>query len=137
MQIIRDPTAAATINDPEVRTSIEKTISHLNGENSCDPEVLGYFLIVEPGDTLQAISAQLGFSILCNRWTGVSFGHAGFTPSWEVMDAHAHWYELVFVISDDGFGVVVFIAKTEGIDPDLLAMCARYATPAALEVPAP
>jgi hypothetical protein len=135
MQIIRVPTAVATIEDPELRSCIEKTISDLNGEDPCDHEVWGYFLIVEPGDTVQAINTQLGFSILCNRWTGVSFGHGGFTPSWEVMNAHAHWYELVFVLSDDGFGVVVFIPKTVGIDPELLAMCARYAIP--LEVPAP
>ncbi|SFC17443.1 hypothetical protein SAMN05216344_110118 [Polaromonas sp. OV174] len=137
MQIIRDPIVAATIEDVELRTCIEKTIGELNEDGPYDPDVLGYFLIVEPGDTLEAISTQLGFPILCNRWTGIAFGHAGFTPSWEVVQAHAHWYEMVFVISDDGFGVVVFIPKTEGINPELLAMCARYASPAAQEAPEP
>ncbi|MDD2844649.1 MAG: hypothetical protein PHT57_06810 [Rhodoferax sp.] len=130
MHIIRDHKAAATLQDLELRACIEKTFSDLSEQGLFDSEEWGYFLIMEPADSQEAISLQLGFSLLHNRWSGACFGHAGFTPSWEVMNAHEHWYELVFVISDDGFGVVVFIPKRNGIDPHLLAMCARYAVPA-------
>ena len=37
---------------------------------------------------------------------------------------------MVFIISDDGYGIEVWIPKTEGIDPDLLAMCKAFAVPA-------
>jgi hypothetical protein len=33
---------------------------------------------------------------------------------------------MVFILSDDGFGVEIFV-DMDGIDPDLLAMCQRYA----------
>ena len=99
--------------------------------------MLGYFLIVEPGDSLQAINAQLGFNILTNRWTGIRFDQPGYTQSFEILDEHAGYYEMVFIISDDGFGIEVFIPKAEGVDPDLLAMCQRYAVPApAISAPA-
>ncbi len=125
MQIIRNP--ADAIADPELRHPITKTFQAIN-----DPEVLGYCLIVEPGDTLATINEQLGFSILANRWTGIEFGQPDFVPSFEILVEHAHCYEMVFIISDDGFGIEVFLPKNIDI-PELLAMCQQYAT---LEVPA-
>jgi len=62
MQIIRDPAATASIADLELRALVEKTIADLSEEYPYDPDVLGYFLIVEPGDSLQAINAQIGAS---------------------------------------------------------------------------
>jgi hypothetical protein len=39
-------------------------------------------------------------------------------------------YEMLFIQSDEGHALVILIPKTAGIDPELLAMCAQYATPA-------
>jgi hypothetical protein len=36
----------------------------------------------------------------------------------------------LFILNDDGFGIGIFIPKSEGIDPELLALCAAYAVPA-------
>lgn len=130
MQIIRDPADVTTIADPELRALVEKTIRDLSPDGPYDPDVLGYFLIVEADiDTLPAINAQLGFDILCNRWTGIRFDQPGYTQSFECLEEHAGYYEIVFIISDDGFGIEVFIPKTVDI-PDLLAMCQRYAVSA-------
>ena len=82
---------------------------------------------VQPGDSLDMLSAKIGFSLMVNRWTGIEFGHAGFTPSFEIVEEHAEYYELVFITSDSGFGIELFIPKTDGVDPALLAMCKRYA----------
>lgn len=130
MQVIRDPLEAANIADPELRTLVQKTIAALSEDYPYDPDELGYFLIVEPGDSLATINAQIGFDILANRWTGIRYDQPGYTQSFEVLDEHTHWFEMVFVLSDDGYGIEVFIPKTEGIDPDLLAMCQRYAVAA-------
>ena len=127
MQIIRDPLDATRIGDPELRHLIEKTMHDLNHDGPYDPDELGYFLIVQPGDSLDVLSDKIGFSIMANRWTGMEFGHADFTPSFEIVEEHAGYYAMVFIISDSGFGVEVFIPKTEGVDPALLAMCKRYA----------
>ena len=129
MQIIRDLVAAYAITDLELRQLIEKTIHDLSEDEPYDPEELGYFVIVEPGDTLEMIDVQLGFSIMSNRYSGDRFGSSGFTPCFELVEEHAGYYEMVFVISDDGYGVEVFIPKTGEIDPELLAMCKQYAVP--------
>lgn len=36
-------------------------------------------------------------------------------------------YEMVFVLSDSGFGIVVLVPNQAGVDTDLLRMCAEYA----------
>lgn len=131
MKIIRDPADACTITDPELRQLVEATIQGLSEDAPYDPEELGYFVIVEPGDSLVTINAQIGFDILANRWTGIRFDQPRYTQSFEVLEEHAGYFEMVFIISDDGFGIEVFIPKTEGTDgipADLLAMCARFAT---------
>jgi hypothetical protein len=130
MRIIRDPADTASIADPELRHLIEKTIVALSEDYPYDPDVLGYFIIVQPGDTLATINAQIGFDILANKWTGVRFDQPGYTQSFEVLEEHAGYWEMVFILSDDGYGIEVFIPKAQGIDPDLLAMCARHAVPA-------
>ena len=43
-----------------------------------------------------------------------------------VCEAHAQWYEITFVLSSDGFGVVVYVPKT-CTDATLLALCERFA----------
>ena len=133
MQIIRDPASTAQITNPEIRRLVEQRIDDLGKpdgpEEPFDLATLGYFIIVEPGDTLDAIDAQLGFPILANRFSGIRFGHPGFTPSFEFVEAFSGCFDMVFILDDSGFGIEVFIPKS--IDsPDLLAMCQRYAMPA-------
>lgn len=130
MQVIRDPADATSIADPELQTLVQKTIAALSEDYPYDPDVLGYFLIVQPGDSLATINAQIGFDILANRWTGIRYDQPGYTQSFEVLDEHAGYYELVFVLSDDGFGIELFIPKADGVDPELLSMCSLYAAPA-------
>ena len=128
MRIICDPADAITIADPELRQLIDATIAALSEDEPYDPDVLGYFLVVEAGDSLAQIETQLGFPILCNRYTGIRFDQPGFTQSFEVLDEHAGYYEMVFVLGQDGYGIEVFIPK--GIDlQDLLAMCVQFAMP--------
>ena len=127
MIVIRDLPAIDAIPDPDLRYLIQQRAAAL-AEYELPLADLALFIIVQPGDTITAIDDCLGFSILANRWTGIRYGQSGFTPSWEVIEEHAHWYELVFVLSDDGFGVYVFVPKDSAINPKLLAMCSAYAT---------
>jgi hypothetical protein len=131
MQVISDLSEAASIADPELRHLIEKTIRDLSHDVPYDPDELGYFLIVQLGDSLDAINEQIGFDIMVNRWSGIRFGDTGFAPSFELVDEFPGWFEMVFIQSDDGFGIEAFIAKSIDI-PELLAMCQRYAVRGAL-----
>ena len=134
MQIIHNPAEAALIADPELRVLVEKTMADLSPDEPYNPAALGYFIIVQPGDTLAGIDAQIGFSILANRWTGIHFDAPGYTQAFEILEEHAGYFELVFLIDDSGYGIEVFIPKTIDI-PELLAMCKLYAVPAVPTVP--
>jgi hypothetical protein len=41
-----------------------------------------------------------------------------------------HGYALVFVLNDDGYGIEILVPKADGVDRELLAMCAQFAVPA-------
>ena len=112
-----------SVADPELRELLQQSLRDIEPHTLSE---LGYFLVIEPGDRIEIIDKQLGFSILGNRWTGTRWGDPAFTPSWEVLVAHSGWYELVYVLSDDGYGVTVFVPM-QGADSELLAMCQRFA----------
>jgi len=134
--VLRDREAAVRLGDPLLRSLILQRIDALTEE--CPDyalEQLVRFVIVEPGDRPESLAGQLGFHPLTNRWDGAPFGSPGFAPSFELAEEHGAWYELVFVLGDDGFGLEVFVPKAPGVDPDLLALCAAYAVPAAEEGP--
>jgi hypothetical protein len=136
MQVIRDPASTAEIANPEIRRLVEQRIYDLGkpdgNEEPFDLAELGYFVIVEALDRIDTIDTQLGFPILTNRWSGVRFGQPGFYPSFEFVEEFSGCFEMVFIISDDGFGIEVFIPKIAGIASELLELCQRYATPGAV-----
>ena len=126
MHVVEDLQSTHPISNPAIRELVQQRINDLGGE-SFDSNELGYFLVVESSDTLEALSAQLGFYILHNRFTGIRFNATGFTPSFEFIEEFPACYDMVFVLDDTGIGVEIFVPKEEGIDPDLIAMCRMYA----------
>jgi len=122
---VTDLAGTVQIGNPAIRQLVEERINDLGGE-AFDANTLGFFLVIEPGDAVDAIDAQLGFPILANRITGIRFDQPGFWPSFEFVEEFPSCYDMVFIISDDGFGIEVFIPKDIDI-PDLIAMCQRYA----------
>ena len=113
MQIIRDLHSPHQISNTAIWQLVQQRIKDLGGE-AFDSASLGYFLVIEAGDTLDAIDTQLGFPILANRFTGIHYSDTGFTPSFEFVEEFATCYEMVFIISDDGFGIEVFVPKRKG-----------------------
>ena len=102
-------TAAKTYPDPELRVLLTSRIAGLQGYD-CDLADLVHVLIVQPGDTLEALEAELGFS-------PIGGDH-------EILSLTSGWYEAVFILSDDGFGWVVFIPHQPGVLPELIDFCA-------------
>ena len=126
MIVVRDQSNIDQISNPAIRELVQQRINDLGGE-SFDSNELGYFLVVEAGDSIEAIRATVGFDILHNRFTGIRFNATGFTPSFEFIEEFPACYDMVFVLDDTGIGVEIFVPKEEGIDPDLIAMCRMYA----------
>jgi hypothetical protein len=125
--IVRDPKAADAVPQPEVRTLVHQRFASLMvDEEPYDPDAMGYLIVMQPGDKASDLAALLHFDPLTNRYSGIRFDQPDFTPSHEILEEHRTCYEIVFVISDDGFGIGVFVPKEEGIDPELLAMCSMH-----------
>ena len=118
--------AADTHPDPELRHLMTERIFSLEGFDDL-PDDLAYLLQVvelQAGEGAADLEGPMGFSVGHCRRTGVAFDTVGFCPAWEVIEAHGHWFELTFVLSDDGAGVVVFVPDTA--DAALLSLCRRY-----------
>lgn len=133
MHVIRADSDLESLEDPEllalVRQRISETVEYADQFSD-----LVFFVVVQPGDDIADVDEALGFPVMANRFDGIPFGAPAFTPSWDVLAEHPGWFELVYVLSDDGNGVTVFVSRTQGsaeagknIPAELLAMCRAYA----------
>lgn len=125
MHVIRTESDLQALEDPDLLALIHLRIAD-TAEYVDHFSELVFFVIVEPGDDMTTVDKALGFSLLANRFDGIAFCEPGFTPSWDVLEEHAGYYELVYVLSDDGQGVTVFVTRAEGVSPELLSMCRQF-----------
>lgn len=126
MHVIRTESDLQALEDPELLALINQRIADTAEYVDTFGELV-FFVIVEPGDCIDAVDTALGFSVMVNRFDGIRFGEAGFTASWDVLEEHAGFYELVYVLGQDGSGVTVFVTRAEGVSPELLSMCRQFA----------
>lgn len=75
-----------------------------------DLSALINILVLQPSDALTEVDAELGFSLLDHPC--------------DAAESHRDWFELTWVLSDDGFGVVAYVPKHPDLDPRLSAYCA-------------
>ncbi len=88
---------------------------------------LATFVIPAPGDSMADIEAAAGIPIATNFIDGVRYGEPDFMPSFEWVMDHGGLYEIPYVLSDDGSGVVLIVPDCEGVDPVLLALARDHA----------
>ncbi|WP_430417254.1 hypothetical protein [Parasphingorhabdus sp.] len=116
------------LSDNQLRALLTKRVDQLtNAWEGIDLSDLTHFLIIQPGDTPADAENETGFSLLCNMVDGSCFGGPGFTPSWEWIENHGGLFEAVFILSDDGFGISLFVQDHPETDAELLAMCREFA----------
>ena len=130
MLVLCDPSEAIAITDPQLRELIDRRFEDVCGGEDFDPDLHGQFIVVEPGDSVEALEKESGCPILSAYTGNARYGDPGFKPVFECLEEHDTCYEMVFVPGGGDFGVVIFIPKNEGINSDLLAMCAEYAVAA-------
>jgi hypothetical protein len=122
--VVHDHSNIDQISNSAIKDLIRKRIDSLNELDAAD---LCNILVVEGSDTLESLSEQLTFNLVCNRFTGIRYEQADFTPSFEFIEEFPSCYDIVFVLDDTGIGIELFVPKEEGIDSDLTAMCRMYA----------
>lgn len=112
MQVMRDSAsirgAVTSTTDSTFSFLIARLIDDLS-EYEQDLAELFHVIVIEPGDSMHSVDAELGFSLLDRPL--------------DVLEAHPGWFELTIVLSDDGFGVVVYVPLLPGVDPRLIEHC--------------
>ncbi len=106
--------------DPVLDGFIGFHIQNLNEYEGFEWGDLVKFVVVGQNDTVSDLDEALGFSVMANRFDGCRYGEPGFSPSWEFIGEHKDWYEIVYILGDDGAGIVVFVEKNA--NPALLDM---------------
>lgn len=112
--------------DDTLRAVLTQRLHQLGSIEGYDLGDLAHFIIMQPTDSLADLDAALGFSVLENFVDSTPFGDPDFIPSTEWISDHGGWYELTYVLTDDGFGWGIFVPKAETMDERLLAMCAEF-----------
>lgn len=129
MRIILDQAGIDALPDPVLRALIIQRLAERELEEPFDAELHGPFVVMEPGDALTTIEATAGIPLLRNPVTEVEYGDPAFSPIFEYVGAHAHYYELVLVPGGGDDGVTVFVSRHPAVEPRLLQLCAAYAVP--------
>ncbi|MEP9403429.1 hypothetical protein [Sphingomonas sp. VNH70] len=70
---------------------------------------MAYLIVVEAHDTVADIEAAAGYPLVTS-------------PAFEWVADRGGWFEAVTILSDDGFGIVLFVPDIDGIDRPLLAL---------------
>lgn len=112
MQIIRDLAEASQISNRAIRELVQQRIRSLS-EQGFAIEDVGHFVVVDSSDTVASIEQHLGVSI----------------SAYEMAEQYPSCFDLVYLLDQAGKGIELFLPNRLGGDIDLLAMCAKYATP--------
>ena len=114
--------------DPQLRMLLLKRLDMLSEFSNFDLSELVHFVIVEPGDSIAAIEAELGFSPFVNFVDGARYPDPAFTFSCEWLIAHGPWFETMFTRSDAGVGIVLLVPNRPDVEPTLLKLFNDFAT---------
>lgn len=130
MVVITDLSQIPEITDDHLRQLIQQRVQGIEECCPWDADELGPIILVEPCDTASDLETIMNFSILEGIFDQSRFGDDNFAPSFEFAEILGEEiFELVYVVSDSGYGYDIFIPNRPGLDPVLLSFCQTYAVP--------
>jgi hypothetical protein len=118
--------ALVSLLDPALRRLLTLRRDQL-AEDKLDLDEIVHIIIVRPGDTLAEVEAEAGVAIATNLVDGSRLGDPEFEPLFEYVTRKDGWLEGVMILSDDGFGLVLFVPDTIEIDPAISLLLRRHA----------
>lgn len=118
--------ALVSLLDPALRRLLTLRRDQL-AEDGLDLEEIGHFIVVRPGETLAEVEIEAGVAIATNLVDGSRLGDPEFEPLFEYVTRKDGWLEAVMILSDDGFGLVLFVPDTIEIDPAISLLLRRHA----------
>lgn len=99
----------STMTDTALKRILTDRVEQLAEYDGYDLGELAHFLIVQPGDTLEAIEVALGFSPIITL------------P--EMITNYGSYYGALFILSDDGFGWELLVPADPAIPTKLRELC--------------
>ncbi|MCJ2178593.1 hypothetical protein [Novosphingobium album (ex Hu et al. 2023)] len=109
--------ASAVLEDSEVQVLLKAQVERLAAYTDFDLSELAMFAIIQPHDTLEAIEAVLNRPLLDEA--------GSFIQPVEIIARQGGWYEVTFILSDDGYGMVLYVPIDSATEPRLLTACER------------
>ena len=101
-----------------------QTLSNLQARKYVEFTVEANFILVESFDSIEALEQSTGCPIITSWFSDAVYPHEDFAPSFEFIEEHHDFYEMVFVLTDDH--TTVFIIPKEKVDSLLLALCQDF-----------
>lgn len=102
--------SAANHPEPDFCILLSRLLIAISCGGDFDPTELVRLAVIEPGDTLETVTAELGYTL---------------TPDWEARDREGGWYALTYILSDWGEGIIVLLPDRPDIDPAILHLCSE------------
>jgi hypothetical protein len=127
MILIRGADQIRRINDPDIRRLVERRFVEVCAGEPYVPEVHGEMILAQPGDTLASLEEQGDLALASSPVDELFFPDPDFVPFCETIEEHPGCYEMVFIMSDDGYGVLIFVPDQPDIDRELLSLCRTHA----------
>lgn len=106
--------ALGSLLDPVLRALLIERRNQLVEDTGLDLADLVHVIVAQRGDTLAAVEAEAGVPLAED-------------PPFEWVQRHGRWLEAVVILSDDGFGVALFVPDCVTTDPALLLALLAHA----------
>ena len=103
--------------DPELKHWLQDHWDRLAEWRDYELSELAVFLIVQAGDSLELAEAIIGQTLVQDE---------AFVLPPELVARRGGWIEVTFILSDDGFGLVLLVEIAANTDHDLLAACNHH-----------
>lgn len=103
---------------PEIKQVLQTKRDMLAEYEGFSLEELAEFVIVQAGDALAEIEAGASMELIDPEAEQPTFAIGP-----ERIEQHSTFFEVLFILCDDGFGVLLFVPRDAGTDPTLVAAC--------------
>ena len=111
--------------DPPTRAALEAELALLtSGEH--DLTEWTDIVVVEPGDTEEAVAREAGFSLLADPLSGLRLGLPGAKPGWDHLSLRGGVFRFVFTFGST-HATVILVPDRPGVLPALLDLCRCHA----------
>lgn len=94
---------------PDLAEPLTKRLSDLAEYPDYELHELVNLVVAQPGDRVEELGHAVGVDLS--------------TRPVDVIEAHPGWFELTYVLGDDGFGVLLYVPDSPVIDGQLRRLC--------------